>query len=505
MAETSGFFPSINGDRKYKADWLAKYIHSFIANGVYNNELAVLETESMKVKVSKGRAWINGYFYENDDEYMLDIENADGVLNRIDSIVLQFNINERAMNLKILKGAYAQHPQAPALTRNVEVYELKLADITIFKGTTHISQASIQDTRLDNTVCGLVHNPIDQIDTHTLYLQIQADLAEFKNVSEENFLTWFLQIKEMWETQKLTFEEVIVKSEQAAEDMIAEGQQTFDQFMSGIQGILNEDALGHLLGLITANTPVGEIKQYAGDIAPNGYLLCQGQEISREDYAELFSVISDKFGSGDGSTTFNLPDFRGRTMVGVDGSDIDFAAVGNTGGKKTHRLSIDEMPVHTHTQTGHTHTASGAVASAGAHVHSASSASAGAHTHSVSGSAATAGAHEHSVQVRGVGRKAGLTGGGYGYFMQNSGPNSASPDANDLYAYPAGAHTHTISGTAASAGGHAHTVSVASNGAHTHGVTVSLDETVGVNGTAGGGLAHNNMQPYVTINYIIKY
>lgn len=195
MAETSGFFPSVNGDRKYKADWLAKYIHSFIANGVYNNELAVLETESMKVKVSKGRAWINGYFYENDDEYLLDIENADGVLNRIDSIVLQYNINERAMNLKVLKGAYAQNPQAPALTRNVEVYELKLANIAISKGTTHISQASIQDTRLDNTVCGLVHNPIDQIDTHTLYLQIQADLAEFKNVSEEDFLVWLDNIK----------------------------------------------------------------------------------------------------------------------------------------------------------------------------------------------------------------------------------------------------------------------------------------------------------------------
>lgn len=230
--------------------------------------------------------------------------------------------------------------------------------------------------------------------------------------------------------------------------------------------------------------PTGVINQFAGETAPNGYLLCQGQAISRTTYANLFNVISTKYGAGDGSTTFNLPDLRGRVPVGKDDRDTDFKTLGNIGGEKAHTLTVQEMPSHNHSATL-------TINSGGAHTHSASSTSTGAHTHSVSGSAASNGAHTHTLSTR----------------FHNTN-NYTVPDGNFLGFYgseivnkvtsSAGAHVHSISGTAASAGGHSHTITVNSGGAHAHTGTVSI-------GNTGGGLAHNNMQPYIVLNYIIKY
>lgn len=91
--------------------------------------------------------------------------------------------------------------------------------------------------------------------------------------------------------------------------------------------------------------PTGSVIPFAGKTAPTGWLMCQGQAVSRTTYAQLFSVIGTTFGSGDGSTTFNLPDLRGRVAVGVD-SDANF---GSTAGEKTHALTTAEGPKHTHT------------------------------------------------------------------------------------------------------------------------------------------------------------
>jgi microcystin-dependent protein len=91
------------------------------------------------------------------------------------------------------------------------------------------------------------------------------------------------------------------------------------------------------MGIIT-----GEIKMWGVGTAPTGYLLCNGSAVSRSTYAALFAVYGSTFGSGDGSTTFNLPDFRDRMPIGA-GSTYSLAA---TGGSK------DAIVVsHTHTAT----------------------------------------------------------------------------------------------------------------------------------------------------------
>lgn len=86
---------------------------------------------------------------------------------------------------------------------------------------------------------------------------------------------------------------------------------------------------------------VGVIKLFSGTTAPDNWLICDGSAVSRETYSDLFSVIGTTYGNGDGSTTFNLPNLKGKTVVGLDSSDTDFNTIGKTGGSK-------ELQEHTH-------------------------------------------------------------------------------------------------------------------------------------------------------------
>lgn len=103
--------------------------------------------------------------------------------------------------------------------------------------------------------------------------------------------------------------------------------------------------------------PPGSVITYAGTTAPGGWLLCDGSEYDRRIYSALYDVIGTTYGNGDGETTFNVPDIRGRQIVGLKSSDSDFDELGETGGEKRHTLTIDEMPSHNHgvTDPGHAH------------------------------------------------------------------------------------------------------------------------------------------------------
>lgn len=90
--------------------------------------------------------------------------------------------------------------------------------------------------------------------------------------------------------------------------------------------------------------PIGTILPYTSSTMPEGYLLCDGSAVSRATYADLFDVIGTTYGAGDGSTTFNLPNLKGKVPVGQDTSDTSFDTLGETGGEKTHTLVNNELP-----------------------------------------------------------------------------------------------------------------------------------------------------------------
>lgn len=110
--------------------------------------------------------------------------------------------------------------------------------------------------------------------------------------------------------------------------------------------------------------PIGTLLPYAGASSPTNWLLCDGGTISRATYAELFAIIGETYGAGDGSTTFALPDLRGRAPVGKDNmggtaasritsgvSGIDGTTLGAAGGAQSHTLTTAQMPSHNHSGT----------------------------------------------------------------------------------------------------------------------------------------------------------
>jgi microcystin-dependent protein len=96
--------------------------------------------------------------------------------------------------------------------------------------------------------------------------------------------------------------------------------------------------------------PTGVVLDFVGATPPTGYLICQGQAVSRTTYSGLFSIIGTTWGAGNGSTTFNLPDFRRRVTVGSGGTGTSTLGnnLANSGGAEVHTLTINEIPSHDH-------------------------------------------------------------------------------------------------------------------------------------------------------------
>lgn len=148
---------------------------------------------------------------------------------------------------------------------------------------------------------------------------------------------------------------------------------------------------------ISVAVPIGTIIDYAGATEPTGWLFCYGQAISRTTYSSLFSVISTTYGTGNGTTTFNVPDIRGRVVAGQDdmggvsadrltnqSGGVNGDTLGATGGAETHTLTIAQMPAHTHS-----------VSASGTASYQSGSSTASDNTSDVTGSTGGDGAHNN--------------------------------------------------------------------------------------------------------------
>lgn len=151
----------------------------------------------MNVIVNKGIGLCNGCIKLEEQDRTLNIQAATA-LDRIDTVVLRLNDNDayRTCDFDVLTGTPSTNPVRPDLTRNESVWEIGLADLLISANSTQISNARITDTRLDTERCGVM-NSIAEFDTTALYLQIQTDLAEFKEVNEAEFNEWFEYIRDI--------------------------------------------------------------------------------------------------------------------------------------------------------------------------------------------------------------------------------------------------------------------------------------------------------------------
>lgn len=170
------FFPSKNGDRKYKASDFTGYFSKLFSNGVFSNNSKNLQviasaTNGLSLIVEAGYGNINGYLYQLSEPktVVFNIADVSGTAKK-GSVVLRMDLTERKMTVEA-KGT-------DDLTRNATVYELMLARILIPGNGKPITQGMIQDTRGDGNVCGFVSSLID-IDPTTLWTQFEADWNEW--------------------------------------------------------------------------------------------------------------------------------------------------------------------------------------------------------------------------------------------------------------------------------------------------------------------------------------
>lgn len=203
------FFGDINDDRIYFPEDFARHLAKYFTNGIFNNGCMILaDTNDMSVNVSTGSANINGYRYDNDSSKLLTIENADGVLNRIDNIVIRWDLTNRTITAQVIKGSFAENPVAPNLVRTSTIYDLRIAKVSIPAGTTTITQDLVEDTRFLNSDCGNVVCAVETPDTEELYSQLYAraeklindsktELEDFIKESKKNFENWFANVQDI--------------------------------------------------------------------------------------------------------------------------------------------------------------------------------------------------------------------------------------------------------------------------------------------------------------------
>ena len=168
-------------------------------------------------------------------------------LDRIDRVVLRYDVTDREIRLEVKKGTFASSPVAPALQRDVNAYELALADIYVANGVISITQANITDQRLNSELCGIVHGTVEQVDTTTLFNQYLTWLQEKKNQYDQDMLAWTAQ-------KKSEFESWAEAQEQGFEAWRAQEEQSFYDWFEHLQDILDENVAGNLLNLINANS-----------------------------------------------------------------------------------------------------------------------------------------------------------------------------------------------------------------------------------------------------------
>jgi len=111
--------------------------------------------------------------------------------------------------------------------------------------------------------------------------------------------------------------------------------------------------IASLSAIVAKIDPIGTITPFGGAVAPDNWLFCRGQLLSRTTYSALFAVIGVSFGAGDGSTTFAIPNFQSRVAVGT----APAWPLGHMAGEQTHTITVNEMPSHNHgvSDPGHSH------------------------------------------------------------------------------------------------------------------------------------------------------
>lgn len=179
MSLTSGFFDSLNGDRKYNTLQLSSIFDGIISEGVYatyGNHFLVSPVSGMQIKVGSGRAWLDHTWTLNSTDYPLTVEDAEVVLKRIDTVIIEVDRRDsgRINRLRILKGTPESNPSAPTLANTDTLKQYPLANILVKPNATEITTADITN-RIGTSALPWVTGIIDHVSAEELVQQWRTE------------------------------------------------------------------------------------------------------------------------------------------------------------------------------------------------------------------------------------------------------------------------------------------------------------------------------------------
>lgn len=249
MAETSGFFDAVYNestdsyDLEYLSAQFAAYFALFVGNGVFGsptNQLKVSSGDGMTIKVSPGWAFINGYWYHNDEELVLSVTSNIGTSSRSDAVLCRWDAGSRRISAAVLVGS-------TEVTRDGSYYDLKLAEILVPAGATYVPQSNITDTRMNESVCGLVTHILEVQTTADLFAQYEAIFNEwFNSVKDQvtgdlaiRLQTEFIELNKKVDDYQANTEEMISQYKTDMSNSFTQYQQTVNSSINAIQNTAN--------------------------------------------------------------------------------------------------------------------------------------------------------------------------------------------------------------------------------------------------------------------------
>lgn len=173
-----GFFNSSNGDRKYNADSMNEFLEGLISpTGIFadvGDGFMVRSGEGLSVTIGTGKALINNHWVKNSAILTETLSASHQLLNRYDAIVLRLNLTNRDITCVQITGTPATTATKPSIVRSETVYDICLAYVYVAAGATAITQANIEDVRLNSDLCGFITGLVEQLDTAQFYVQLET-------------------------------------------------------------------------------------------------------------------------------------------------------------------------------------------------------------------------------------------------------------------------------------------------------------------------------------------
>ena len=285
MSFTSGFFNSVEGDRKYNAEQMSAIFDGVINDGIFMNigtAFVVTADTGRNIIIGKGRAWFNGTWIYNDAPFLVQTDVSELLLNRYDAVVLEVDRSDsvREGNVRIIKGTPASDPAYPELTHNVDVNQYPLAYIYRKANTSEITQADITNM-VGSEETPFVTGILEVISLNKLLGQWDTELDLFVYNKETEFNEWFEEMMKTTDFESWAENEKVIISDWFEE---IKGKLSTDQAVN-LQ--FQIDDMESTLAKMNEDTKTSDVK----DILMHGFI--EGRKEFSDDGTTIISVAPD--------------------------------------------------------------------------------------------------------------------------------------------------------------------------------------------------------------------